>query len=345
MRSWASAVRMGCSGMPSGAGVSSRSHSSVQADLSMRAGLPVIERERWVSADVAASIFSLTAGLVSASSVVSQTEPHHTPWAPRAMAAAICRPRPMPPAPSTGTGATASTTSGIRTIEPISPVWPPASWPWAMMMSTPAWTWRSAWTALPARAPTRRPGLLHPVDHELGRWAERVGHERRAVGEGHVELGIGRGGRERGGRVADVAAQAATAELVRGELGELGHLVAGEDVGHELAVLGGDQVGDVLDLEAALVVAGVLAGTMRSTPNGLVAELRPRSRPGRCRAARACGPRPRARPARRPSTPRPRRRGSVRRRGSGTRCRAGRSRRSAWVPPEGGPSRETVGDR
>ena len=39
----------------------------------------------------------------------------------------------MPPAASTGVGATASTTSGTSTIVPISPVWPPASEPWAMI--------------------------------------------------------------------------------------------------------------------------------------------------------------------------------------------------------------------
>ena len=113
--------------MPSGSGVSSRFHSSVQALRSIRAGLPVSDRDRRVSPDPAESILSLTTGWVSASSVVSHTEPHHTPAAPSAMAAAIWRPRPIPPAPSTGTGATASTISGIRTMEAISPVWPPAS--------------------------------------------------------------------------------------------------------------------------------------------------------------------------------------------------------------------------
>lgn len=55
----------------------------------MRAGLPVIERDRTVSDDVAARNFSLTTGTVSASSVVSHTDPHHTPSAPSASAAAI----------------------------------------------------------------------------------------------------------------------------------------------------------------------------------------------------------------------------------------------------------------
>ncbi|GKU48006.1 hypothetical protein NJB14194_46230, partial [Mycobacterium montefiorense] len=40
----------------------------------------------------------MTTGSVSASSVVSQTEPHHTPSAPSASAAAIWRPRAIPPA-------------------------------------------------------------------------------------------------------------------------------------------------------------------------------------------------------------------------------------------------------
>ena len=49
------------------------------------------------------------------SSVPSQIEPVHTPWAPSASDAAICRPEPMPPAPSTGTsGPTASTMSGVE---------------------------------------------------------------------------------------------------------------------------------------------------------------------------------------------------------------------------------------
>ena len=77
-----------------------------------------------MSADDAARNFSFTTGSVSASSVVSQTEPHHTPSAPRASAAASWRPRAMPPAASTGIGATASTTSGTSTMVAISPVWP-----------------------------------------------------------------------------------------------------------------------------------------------------------------------------------------------------------------------------
>ena len=69
----------------------------------------------------------MTTGWVSASSVVNQTDPHHTPCAPRARAAATWRPSAIPPAASTGTGATASTTWGTSTMVPISPVCPPAS--------------------------------------------------------------------------------------------------------------------------------------------------------------------------------------------------------------------------
>ena len=62
------------------------------------------------------------------SSVVSHTDPVHTPCAPSASEAATWRPEPMPPAPSTGTsGPTASTISGVSTMLAISPVWPPAS--------------------------------------------------------------------------------------------------------------------------------------------------------------------------------------------------------------------------
>ncbi len=118
-------------------GVSGLSHSSVQALRSMRAGLPVIERERTVSLEVAAMNLRWIAGSVSASAVVSHTEPHHTPSAPRARAAAIWLPLAMPPAASTGVGATASTISGTSTIVAISPVCPPASVPWATITSTP----------------------------------------------------------------------------------------------------------------------------------------------------------------------------------------------------------------
>jgi hypothetical protein len=118
---------MYCSGIGSVPGDSGRSHASVHAVRSWRAGLPVIARDRTVSLDFAAMSLSITAGPVFDSATVSQIEPVHTPSAPSAIAAAIWRPVPMPPAASTGTGAIASTTSGMRTMLAISPVWPPAS--------------------------------------------------------------------------------------------------------------------------------------------------------------------------------------------------------------------------
>ena len=104
MRAWASATRSAAAASAAAracrAGPTRRSTRSAAC----RAGLPVSERDRTVSADVAARNFSFTTGWVSASSVVSHTEPHHTPSAPRARAAAIWRPRAMPPAASTGIG-------------------------------------------------------------------------------------------------------------------------------------------------------------------------------------------------------------------------------------------------
>ncbi len=84
--------------------------------------------------------------------------PSTRPDAPSASAAATCRPVPMPPAASTGARPSrASTISGHSTIEPISPVWPPASCPCATTMSTPLSTWRCACLALPASAATGTP--------------------------------------------------------------------------------------------------------------------------------------------------------------------------------------------
>src|SRR3546814_12861743 len=83
-----------------GLGAPSASHASVQGERSWREGLPVRLFERTVSRALAASILSLTTGLVSASAVVSHTDPHPAPCAPIAIAAAIWRPVTMPPAAS-----------------------------------------------------------------------------------------------------------------------------------------------------------------------------------------------------------------------------------------------------
>ena len=59
-----------------------------QPERSMRAGLPEITRERTVASLPAASSFFFGSGATSDSGVVSHTEPHHTPAAPSAIAAA-----------------------------------------------------------------------------------------------------------------------------------------------------------------------------------------------------------------------------------------------------------------
>src|SRR5680860_662533 len=66
-------------------------------------------------------------------------------------------PLPTPPAASMGVSPRTSSTSGQSTMEPISPVWPPPSVPWAMTMSTSAALWRVAWLADPHSAATSLP--------------------------------------------------------------------------------------------------------------------------------------------------------------------------------------------
>ncbi len=111
-----------------------------------------------MSRDVAASNFSMTSGAVSLSATVSHIDPVHAPCAPIAIAAAIWLPRPMPPAASTAvSGPTASITSGQSTTDEISPVCPPASVPWATMMSTPFSLCFRAWRGVLASAATAMP--------------------------------------------------------------------------------------------------------------------------------------------------------------------------------------------
>jgi hypothetical protein len=87
MRAWASRTSRGCSGIGRGSGFDGSSQASVQALRSCRAGFPVSDLDRTVSLEDALKNFCLTTGWVSASSVVSQTEPVHTPCAPSASAA------------------------------------------------------------------------------------------------------------------------------------------------------------------------------------------------------------------------------------------------------------------
>ena len=237
----------------------------------------------------------MTTGWVSASSVVSHTEPHHTPCAPSAIAAAIWRPRPMPPAPSTGMSPTASTISGISTIVPISPVCPPASLPWAMTTSTPALTWRSACCAAPARARHGAALLLDALDHVRRRRAEGVDEQHRPAGERDLELEVGAAGRERG-RLA-----AADQPAASGVGGQLGHVVAIEDVVDELAVAGRDHL-------LRRPTSSARPRRSRRTWRGRSGRRRtggrrsrPRSSRGRSRAGDRCDRRRRARPCHPPS--------------------------------------------
>src|SRR6266849_5812912 len=71
-----------------------------------------------------------------ASRVAMKRVPIQTPAAPSASAATNPRPSARPPAATTRRGATASTTAGVSTTPPTRPVWPPPSWPCAMITST-----------------------------------------------------------------------------------------------------------------------------------------------------------------------------------------------------------------
>ena len=138
-------------------------HASVQSETSWREGFPVRPADRMVSREPAARNFCTVYGAVSASSVVSHTDPVQAPAAPIATQAAICRPVTIPPAASTGTllprPASASSTSGTRHSVDTSPQCPPASVPWATMTSTPAWTCLTACSLAPTNAPTGTPEL------------------------------------------------------------------------------------------------------------------------------------------------------------------------------------------
>ncbi len=263
----ASPVTMNCSGMPSGSGVVGRLPGlGPVVACSMRHGLPVNERRahRVAAGGVEVAAASAPAA-TSASSTVSHSEPVHTPWAPRASAAAICRPVPMPPAASIGVGATASMTSGHSTIEPISPVWPPPSVPWAMTMSTPASLCVSACYGDAAQRGDQATGVVDRVDHLGRRRAERVGDEAHLrVLEGDLRPAASRWPR---------SSRAARHRVL--VLGQLGHAVVGEELLGEVAVLLGHHVAQRLGqlLRVHLAHALVLAGDDDVDAVGLVADV------------------------------------------------------------------------
>jgi hypothetical protein len=161
MRPIASPTSMGWSGIGSGAGPSGRPHSSVPRVRSLRAGLPVVDRDRTVSPDPACRKLSLTAGAVSASAVVSHTRP--APHAVRAEGHAGGQ------LPAAGTPPAASTGMGPDGVDDLvneqhggdEPVCPPASVPWATTRSAAAACLRACSTdsARAAHRDARRRGL------------------------------------------------------------------------------------------------------------------------------------------------------------------------------------------
>ena len=156
----------------------------------------------------------------------------------------------MPPAASTGVGATASTTSGTSTMVAISPVCPPASVPCATMRSTPA-----ALVALgvghgAGQGGHSHSGVVRPRDERGRRWPEGARHQGDVMGEGHVEQGLV----ALGGHVGEDVALRPGAQVG----GELGHVVATQDVVDELLLGGGEELAHGIGVEPALLGAGVL---------------------------------------------------------------------------------------
>ena len=214
---------------------------------------------------------------VSASSVVSHTEPHHTPSAPRASAAAIWRPRAMPPAASTGTGATASTTSGTSTIVATSPVWPPASVPCATIRSTPAAACRRACCGGAGQRGDQHVVVVGPLNEVRRRRPERAGDQPDVVGEGDVEQRLVSLRRD----VEPAALSRATARRAprcrSGPAGRRGTRGAPRAAGPGLlgvdaALLGADVLGRQQQVDAVGLAAGLLLdpGQLDLQPLGAV---------------------------------------------------------------------------
>ena len=113
------------------------------------------------------------------------------------------------------------------------------------------------------------PQLVATVDHVLRGWAECVDDQRRSVGERDLEIGVLRLGRHRCRRVASTSSDTPAALVV----GECRHAVALEDVVDVGLVLGGDQVANLADVEAALVGTGVLRRHDQIDTEGAVTDL------------------------------------------------------------------------
>ena len=213
-----------------------------------------------MSREVAASIFCTVCGAVSASSVVSHTEPVHAPAAPIATAAAICLPVTIPPAASTGTSlptaAIASNTSGTSTSVRTSPQWPPASVPCATIRSTPGGDLLDGVLLGADQRGDRDAVLSARLDHVVRRHAQRVGDQLDRVASATSS---------RSRPVSPDRRRAA--ETARERSGSMPWPLS--SVGDEIAVLGGDPVGRAVGARGFSPLPSNLAGTMMSTPYGL----------------------------------------------------------------------------
>ncbi len=126
-----------------------------------------------VSPSLASTIFCLNTGCADDSSEAAKRLPTCTPSAPRAKAASICLPVPMPPAAMTGIS-TVFRTNGTSTIVVVSskPLCPPASNPSATTASTPASCALTANLVLATTCTTVMPCSLNNVVYFLGLPAE-----------------------------------------------------------------------------------------------------------------------------------------------------------------------------
>ena len=115
------------------------------------------DRLRTVSRLPAFTYASCWTGVFSASSTISHCEPVHAPWRTERQGGGDLLAAADAAGGEHGTGATALTTWGHSTIEPTSPQCPPASPPWAMMMSTPASACLRAWLGRSAQRGDLRP--------------------------------------------------------------------------------------------------------------------------------------------------------------------------------------------
>ena len=150
-----------------------------------------------------------------------------------------------------GHRSTASTTSGTSTIVAISPVWPPASVPWATIRSAPAASCRAACSTVPASAAT---GMSAPCARSM-------------------KCGGGGPSAEATSRVSCANSTSSSGAMLFGSmrmpptpaskpvvLWQRRHVVAREQVVDERLVLVGHEAAERAAVEAAFFGAGELLG-------------------------------------------------------------------------------------